>query len=273
MTKLFYAGLAGLALFEILRVYLIMPLPGSQSFDSLNAAYFLHTYRWLFRIAFLPAIALGGTKAFPIGDRKLPIIASFAAIAVIGFINLEMTAERMFKQPRSLTFKPRSENKIDDGGMVIGVEYNGEAKAYPIRFLVYHHQVRDTIGGKPVLVTYCSVCRTGRAFEPIVNGHQETFRLVGMDHFNAMFEDAMTRSWWRQSTGVAVAGPLKGAVLPETESVQFTIRQWFELHPDGLVMQPDETSTADYDTEGKFERGESKGKLTRTDRSSWQDKS
>jgi hypothetical protein len=179
----------------------------------------------------------------------------------------------MFKQPRILAFQRKAENQLDEGATVIGVAHNGEAKAYPIRFLVYHHQVRDTIGGKPVMVTYCSVCRTGRVFEPIVNGHPEKFRLVGMDHFNAMFEDSTTGSWWQQSTGEAVAGPLKGAALPEAESVQVTAGKWFELYPEGLVMQTDEASKDDYDVEGKFERGESKSKLTRTDRGSWNDKS
>ena len=42
------------------------------------------------------------------------------------------------------------------------------------------------------MVTYCTVCRTGRVFSPIVEGQPETFRLVGMDHFNAMFEDEGT---------------------------------------------------------------------------------
>ena len=102
------------------------------------------------------------------------------------------------------------------------------------------------------MVTYCSVCRTGRVFEPIVNGHLERFRLVGMDHFNAMFEDSSTRSWWQQSTGEAVAGPLKGATLPEVESVQVSVSKWFELHPNGLVMQTDGASKDDYDVEGSL---------------------
>ena len=55
--------------------------------------------------------------------------------------------------------------------------------------------------------------------------------------------------------------------------MQLTVQKWFELHPDGLVMQGDKVSAAHYDTEGKFERGESKGKLTRTERTSWKDKS
>jgi hypothetical protein len=273
MTKLFYSGLAGLALFEVLKVYLIMPLPGSQRFESLDAAYFLHTHRWFFRIPLLLMIAVGSVSAFRAGRRRWPVATLLAAIIVVWIFNFQMTAESMFKQPRILAFEPRAANKLNEGATVIGVAHSGEAKAYPIRFLVYHHQVRDTIAGKPVMVTYCSVCRTGRVFEPIVNGRPEKFRLVGMDHFNAMFEDSTTGSWWRQSTGEAVAGPLKGATLPEVESVQVTAGKWFELHPEGLVMQTDEASKKNYDLEGKFERGESKGKLTRTDRSSWNDKS
>src|SRR5204863_510694 len=153
--------------------------------------------------------------------------------------NFEMTAEEMFKEPRTLAFKDSAGNGVDKAAVVIGVEHNGEAKAYPIRYIAYHHQVRDTVGGKAVLVTYCSVCRTGRVFEPVVAGKAETFRLVGMDHFNAMFEDSTTRSWWRQSTGEAVAGSLKGNSLPEVESAQVTLEQWFAMHPKGVVMQPD----------------------------------
>ena len=80
-------------------------------------------------------------------------------------------------------------------------------------FIGYHHQVRDRVGGTDVLVTYCTVCRSGRVFSPLVDGTLERFRLVGMDRFNAMFEDESTGSWWRQATGAAVAGPRKGIQL------------------------------------------------------------
>ncbi len=188
-------------------------------------------------------------------------------------VNFIMSADSMFKQPEVLTFKTQEGNELNDSTVVIGVEYNGEAKAYPMRFLTYHHQVQDVVGGKPMIITYCSVCRTGRVFEPIVKGKHETFRLVGMDHFNAMFEDATTKSWWRQATGQAITGALKGNALPEVESTQLTIGTWFQLHPDAVVMQLDAASKSSYDTLGRFELGKSKGQLTRTDSVSWKDKS
>jgi len=273
MKKIFYIGVAGIVLFEIAKVYLIMPMPGSQEMNSLDVAYFLHTHRWYFRIFFGVMIIAGGMAAFRTNIKWIPLVTLMVAFGVVYVFNFEMLADKMFKQPSKLMFKSQAENLLTDSSIVIGVAYGGEAKAYPIRFLVYHHQVQDTIGGKPMIITYCSVCRTGRVFDPTVNSHHETFRLVGMDHFNAMFEDATTKSWWRQVTGEAVAGPLTGTTLTELESSQVTLAKWFERYPEARVMQLDEASRDNYDSLGRFERGRSKGKLTRTDSLSWKDKS
>src|SRR5918994_2035938 len=273
MKKMFYIGLLGLGLFEILRVYFIMPMPGSQQMESIDIAYFLHTYRWYLRVLFGIMIVLGCAQAFRVKRWWLQVIPLVAVAYIVYTFNFEMVADHMFLQPQKLSFKSRSESLLGDSSLVIGVAYNGEAKAYPIRYISYHHQVRDTIGGKAVMVTYCNVCRTGRVFEPLVNGSAENFRLVGMDHFNAMFEDSSTKSWWRQATGEAVAGPLKGSVLPELESMQVSASKFFWMYPFGKLMQEDVSSTKSYDSLGRFEKGKSKGKLTRTDSLSWNDKS
>jgi hypothetical protein len=131
----------------------------------------------------------------------------------------------------------------------------------------------DMIGGKLLMITYCTVCRSGRVFEPIVNGKPEEFRLVGMDHFNAMLEDKRTKSWWRQETGEAIAGKLKGQRLPEVFSVQTSLAKWIQLYPNSLIMQPDPTFIKSYDSTLKFETGKTKSSLTGTDSLSWKDKS
>ena len=43
---------------------------------------------------------------------------------------------------------------IDKADYVIAVEMNGDAAAYPIRQLAYHHVVHDSVGGVPIVVTY-----------------------------------------------------------------------------------------------------------------------
>ena len=187
--------------------------------------------------------------------------------------NFKMTAEKMFQEPSTLSFATRATTKLNDSTTVLVAAREGHAKAYPIRYIIYHHQVRDSIAGKPIMVTYCSVCRTGRIFDPNVNGQLENFRLVGMDHFNAMFEDASTKSWWMQATGEAVVGPLKGNSLNELPSSQLTLSQYFQLYPFGKVMEPDKSFLTSYDTLGKYEWGNSKSKLTGTDSLSWNEKS
>ena len=38
--------------------------------------------------------------------------------------------------------------------MVLAVENNGEAVAYPVRLMAYHHVVQDVVGGTPIAATY-----------------------------------------------------------------------------------------------------------------------
>ena len=240
--------------------------------NSIDLAYFLHKWRWVFRGLFAAMIIVGLLRSR--WKRKWVLFFPVAILAaVIYMANFVMAADHMFYQPKKVLLVKAAENKVDSNRLVIGVVNNGEAKAYPIQFLGYHHQVQDTVGGKPVLVTYCTVCRTGRVFEPSVNGKLEKFRLVGMDHFNAMFEDATTRSWWRQVNGEAITGKLKGHQLPVIHSTQTSLAQWISLNPNSLVLQADPAFLKFYDSSYKFEDGSSKSKLTGTDSLSWKDKS
>ena len=54
-------------------------------------------------------------------------------------------------EPRFVTAEKAG---LDPGELVIGVELNGESKAYPIGPLVRREMVNDTVGGVPILVTW-----------------------------------------------------------------------------------------------------------------------
>lgn len=272
MKNFFYLGIAGLIGFEIANVYFIMPMPGSQRMNSIDAAYFLHSWRWVFRAFFGVLIVVGLMPA--LRQSRWVALAVLLLVAGVGYaFNFRMAADHLFYQPGSLQLRPVAANTVKPDREVLGVDLNGQAKAYPIQYIGYHHQVLDALGGQPILVTYCTVCRTGRVFRPVVNGHPETFRLVGMDHFNAMFEDATTGSWWRQANGEAIAGVRKGDTLPEVFSEQMTLKQWTALHPATLVMQPDPTHQETYARMSTYELGRGNSDLTRRDSLSWHDKS
>src|SRR5579872_6328867 len=160
MKKLFYLGLFGLLAYEILNVYFIMPMPGSQQMDSISAAYFLYHWRWVFRGVFLAMLLIGFLKG-KWKRRWSAFIPLLLIGALIWFLNFRMSADHMFHQPSQLIFSDAACNQVDTNRLVVGVVMGGKAKAYPIQYMAYHHIVQDTVGDTPVMVTYCSVCRTG----------------------------------------------------------------------------------------------------------------
>lgn len=275
-TFVLILGLLLLIAVEILRVYFIMPFPGSQQSNTIGIAYWLdRNITWL-RLLLLAVIAYPVFVALRRQRWWRKALLGMALLlygTVAYFFNFQFLAEKMFYQPRVKSFSPANGNKVKEDKLVLGVEMNGEAKAYPLQLIGYHHQVRDTVGGTPVMVTYCTVCRTGRVFSPVVNGKMEDFRLVGMDHFNAMFEDATTKSWWRQVSGEAIAGPLKGTSLKEFPARQMTLAAWLRQYPSSTVLQPDTAFNEEYKGLANYDKGRSKSGLTKRDSLSWKPKS
>ena len=268
---------------EILRVYFIMPFPGSQEdvatgTRQINIAYWLHNNIWWVRLIGL-ALVLGPLVYYLRNGgwwKRIGAILPVALCALVFYaFNFKFMADKMFYPPEAkvMTSSPGPFSQGEGESLVIEVERNGDARAYPIELIGYHHQVLDTIGGEPVLVTYCTVCRTGRAWKPIVRGQPETFRLVGMDHFNAMFEDSLTKSWWRQATGECIAGPLKGDLLDEVPSQQSTLKEFAARYPKGLVFQPDNHFTEEYAGLKDYDEGTMVSSLEGRDTASWQPKS
>lgn len=274
-TSILIIGLLLLFAAEILRVYFIMPFPGSQQSNSLGFSYWLgRNIGWL-RIVLIALIAAPLIAVFR--QRKLwqkivlALVLGLYAV-IFFFVNFRFEADKMFYQPKHKSFSTANPPGADSI-LVIGVALDGEAKAFPIQIIGYHHQVIDTIGHTPAMITYCTVCRTGRVFSPLVNGKPEMFRLVGMDHFNAMFEDATTKSWWRQATGEAVAGPLKGQVLAEIPSQQMSLAAWLARYPQSTVMDPDTAFTRRYKGLVGYNKGTIAGSLEKRDSASWKFKS
>lgn len=264
-----------LFLAEIFRVYFVMPFPGSQRSQTIDIAYWISSHIVWIRILTLAVISIAVIRVFKAGKTWEKFSLS---LAVLGYItvfllfNYRYDADIIFRQPSSVSFIPAAAS-IDKSKLVIGVTVNGEAKAYPIQLIGYHHQVMDTVGNEPVIITYCTVCRTGRVYSTLVNGRHESFRLVGMDHFNAVFEDETTKTWWQQATGEAIAGPLKGSSLREIPSRQLTIDSWTRQFPNSTVMAPDPLYDERYFKLEDYDRGTMQSTLVKRDHRPWQPKS
>jgi len=139
---------------------------------------------------------------------------------------------------------------MSDSDTVIGLEINGEAKAYPLFILVWHEIVNDNVGGTPVAVTYCPLCYTNQVFERVIDGQEVEFGTSGkLYNSNLLMYDRYTESYWSQALGIAVKGELSGYKLNLVPFDVITWGDWKTLHPDTMVLTTDTGHIRSYATD------------------------
>ncbi len=130
---------------------------------------------------------------------------------------------------------------------VLAIEYNGVAKAYPIRILNWHEVVNDNFNGKPVVVSWCPLCLSGIVYDPEDGGSRLTFGVSGRIYkSNLLMYDHETGSLWSQLLQRAITGPLTGAVLAMLPAEHSTWEHWRTEHPNTLVLSLDTGFKRDY---------------------------
>ena len=80
------------------------------------------------------------------------------------------------------TLPTSAADHIRDADIVLGMTINGESRAYPFRIMNWHEIVNDMLGGQRILVTYCPLCGTAIAFDPVADGEAIEFAVSGMLH-------------------------------------------------------------------------------------------
>ncbi len=124
-----------------------------------------------------------------------------------------------------------------DDAMVIGVVSGGASRAYPIAILDWHELVNDSLGGRPILVSYCPLCGTGIVFDRRLGDAARTFGVSGLLYrSDLLLYDRETESLWSQISSQAVTGASRGQRLTLVRSRMQRWRTWRELHPDTTVL-------------------------------------
>lgn len=130
---------------------------------------------------------------------------------------------------------------------VVGIEFGGEARAYPIRILQWHEVVNDVVGNLSVAITYNGLCDSAVVFDRSVNGRKLDFEVSGLLYnSNTLMYDRRDdggrggESLWSQLRAAAVTGPAAeaGLQLRVLPCALLTWGQWRALHPDTLVLAP-----------------------------------
>jgi hypothetical protein len=146
---------------------------------------------------------------------------------------------------------------LSGANVVFGVVVNGEARAYPKRILAWHELARDTVGGTPITVVYCTLCGTVIPYESMMGGKLRVLGTSGLLYrSNKLMFDEETMSLWSTMEGKPVVGPLVGSgiELVPLPVVTTTWREWRARHPQTTVLAEDTGHARDY-SEGAAYRG------------------
>ena len=131
---------------------------------------------------------------------------------------------------------------------VISVEIHGDARAYPLRIMIHHEIVNDTVGGEPVAVTYCPLCNHGVVYDRIIDGQVVEFGVTGMlRKSDLVMYDSATESWWQQYGGMAIVGDHAGRKLKRRVTRLESFGAFIERFPNGRVLIPNHPDPARYD--------------------------
>ncbi len=143
---------------------------------------------------------------------------------------------------------------------VFGVEVNGEYRAYPINVMEAHELVNDVLGGSPISLTYCTLCRSAVAYlldELPAGVERPVLRTSGLlQRSNKLVFDRTTSSLIDQFTGEALSGPLAdaGLVLPRLTVVTSRWDEWKAAHPETTFMNGRTNNAEDYPFDSLLDR-------------------
>jgi hypothetical protein len=145
-------------------------------------------------------------------------------------------------------FKPAAEvSDIAPREPVIVFPLDTNARAYPIRVLMWHEIVNDTVAGQPVAVTYCPLCNASLVFDRRINGRVLDFGTSGLlRNSDLVMWDRQTESWWQQFSGEAIVGSFVGSSLKLLPSQVMSYGDFQKRWPNGPVLVPENPGMRQY---------------------------
>jgi hypothetical protein len=137
-------------------VLLIMPFK-AQTPRTMEVSYLMRRWSpWLTALALLLIVAI--VIRLWIGGRwwgRIALVVLILPTLGATWLARQNHFEWMFNPlPDPAYAKATDASFVNEDDRVLAVTMNGEAVAYPIRLMGYHHVVEDTVGGTPIVATY-----------------------------------------------------------------------------------------------------------------------
>lgn len=120
---------------------------------------------------------------------------------------------------------------------VLGVEYSGTFRAYPLDGAGERACFTDTVGGDGIAVFWYAPTATAVAYRTEVDGRRLTFYADDISPETAPFKDKETGTRWSLA-GRGIDGPLRGKELQWVNGVQCRWYAWAAEHPGTQLYAP-----------------------------------
>jgi len=137
-------------------IYVIRPFR-HQGAQELEVALAVTRFRPVITVIAAIAAVLAAIGYWHAGARRWKRVLTAAGaglVVVLAFLARVNVYELMFHPLVHPSFSAANEVKLDGAEKVVAVRVAGEARAYPIRSMSYHHVVNDLVGGAAIVATY-----------------------------------------------------------------------------------------------------------------------
>ena len=145
------------SLVVFIPAYLIRPF-APQTPSDLGLSYALRSASPLLT---LTAVVLGLLCAYALWKstdsrlRRTSLAVATVLLVALAILARQNHFEWMFRPlPQPGYVEAAKATHVKDGDMVLSLELGGEARAYPVPLMAYHHLVNTTVGGEPIVATY-----------------------------------------------------------------------------------------------------------------------
>lgn len=123
--------------------------------------------------------------------------------------------------------------------LVVGIDYQGEHRAYPVKILNWHEVVNDTMGGEKLVVIYSTLCGGGGVYKR----GERIFGVSGkLKNSCTVLIDEKDKTEWD------IWGRTNGDSLEPVKSDVMTWGEWSGAHVQTLVLSKETGFVRDYET-------------------------
>lgn len=183
------------------------------------------------------------------GRRLAPVLHDEVSFAIwrqdhpaARVLALDAQGSRISREWESRTAKSPVVTPARDGDplppreIVVGVERNGESRAYPKAVVAGAGVILDDLGGTPIAILDAGDGQSVRVFAATVNGAPVAL-VRRLDTTAATFVDTATGSTFG-FTGRGLSGPLAGTALERVPHLSDYWFDWRVYHPSTTVYAP-----------------------------------